>query len=208
MTTPTSAQLSSLAAHQKGVRRLVRSLLRDEHAAEDVVQEAWVRTLESGPKDPVALRSWLERVARRLALNRLRSNRRRDRRERDTARGESLPSSADIAAHMELQRRLLDAIDELPEPQRAAVRDRYLGELTPTEIARRDGISVDTVKSRLARGRALLRDRLDRSSGGWEGAWAAVFLPLAQPSRELSVALTTTAPTAPLSLGLGTRAAD
>lgn len=196
MPPPSSADLASLAAHQVRVRTLVHALLRDEHAADDVVQEAWVRTIESGPRDPGALRLWFERVARRIALNRLRGERRRGWRERETARDEALPSSADIAAGVELHKRLLDALQALPEPQRSAVRDRYFGELTPTEIARRDGVSVDTVKSRLARGRALLRERLDEGTGQGRGAWSTAFLPLALPIREMSAQLAASAATA------------
>ncbi|MFT4541140.1 MAG: DNA-directed RNA polymerase specialized sigma24 family protein [Planctomycetota bacterium] len=40
----------------------------------------------------------------------------------------------------QLQRRLLDAFEELPEPKRSALGDRYLGELTPTQLAKRDGL--------------------------------------------------------------------
>ncbi|MEM6569500.1 MAG: sigma-70 family RNA polymerase sigma factor, partial [Planctomycetota bacterium] len=191
MTTPTSAQLDALLAHQGRVRSLVRALLRDEHAAEDVVQEAWIRTLETGPRDAGALRTWFERVARNLARNRMRGRVRRDHHERAAARRDRAPSSAEIAEEVELQRRLLDEVERLPEPHRSVLRDRYLGELTPTAIAKRDGLSLDTVKSRLARARAQLRERLDAQSRHEGKTWSVVFAPLAlAPKASLVSSLT------------------
>lgn len=177
---PADFHLALLARHQDRVRALVQALLSDEHAAEDVVQDAWVRALERGPRDPEASGAWFARVAERLALNRLRSRRNRDARERLVARDEAVPSSAEIAARVELERRVLDAIDALPELHRAVLRDRYLGELAPTALARRDGLSLETVKSRLARARAALRKELDREPFDDGAPWSLALLPLVE----------------------------
>ncbi|HLQ36557.1 MAG TPA: sigma factor-like helix-turn-helix DNA-binding protein, partial [Planctomycetota bacterium] len=52
---------------------------------------------------------------------------------------------------------------------------RYLKELAPTEIAARTGEPLATVKSRLQRGLALLRERLDRDGADWRPALCAAF---------------------------------
>jgi len=133
--------LQALALHQERVRALAWALLRDEHAAEDVVQDTWVRALERRPHELRSGGAWFSQVARRFALNRLRSDARRGSRERQVARLESVPSSAEIAARVELQRVLLDAVEALPEPWRATLRDHDLGDLSLAQIARRDGLA-------------------------------------------------------------------
>lgn len=183
---PTHAQLAALGAHHERMRGLARALLRDEHAAEDVVQDAWVRSLQSGPDDPGALRAWLDTVVRRLAFNRLRGATRRTRREELAAREEQVPSSEEVAAELEASRRLTEAIDELGEPGRSLLRDRYLGGLTPSEIARRDGLTLDTVKGRLARARRALRSGLGKADHGAGDAWRMALLPLASAGRDLA----------------------
>jgi hypothetical protein len=50
---------------------------------------------------------------------------------------------------------------------------RYYEDMTPAEIAARQGIPVETVRTRLKRGLARLRDTLDRRHGGKRAAWSA-----------------------------------
>lgn len=172
-----------VALHQDRVRAFARALLRDEHAAEDVVQDTWVRALERRPGDLHSGAGWFVQVARRFALNRLRSDARRTSRERRVARPEAVPSSAEIAARVELQRVLLDALEALPDPWRATLRDHDLGELSLAEIARRDGLAPETVRSRLLRARQMLREALAQrrfhAADGHEQHWSAALLVLA-----------------------------
>ena len=77
------------------------------------------------------------------------------------------------------QARLLAAVRELSEPSRSTVWARYYEGLAPREIAARDGVRVETVKTRLARGLDALRKHFDREHGGDRSAWIAAFLPLA-----------------------------
>jgi len=63
------------------LRRLARGLLYDRHGAEDVVQEAWLAALASGPRS-MPLGAWLACTVRRLAQNRRRAEARRRERER------------------------------------------------------------------------------------------------------------------------------
>jgi hypothetical protein len=59
-----------------------------------------------------------------------------------------------------------DALARLPSPYRAAIVSCYLEGLTHDEAAVRHCCPVGTIRSRLARGRALLKDRLERSGVG------------------------------------------
>jgi RNA polymerase sigma-70 factor (ECF subfamily) len=63
-----------VAAHQRGLVRFLVRMLRDEEAARDLAQEAFVRAL-SGLREfrgDAELRTWLFRIARNLAVSRLR----------------------------------------------------------------------------------------------------------------------------------------
>src|SRR5258705_10488158 len=53
-----------LLAHAGFVRSVARSLLADENAVDDVVQQTWLAALEKPPREPGALRRWLARGAR------------------------------------------------------------------------------------------------------------------------------------------------
>ena len=69
-----------LLRHTEWMRRLAYSLIFDEQRAEDVVQEAWLTSLEAPPRQAGALGAWLRTVVRNRSLKVLRSeSRRRDR---------------------------------------------------------------------------------------------------------------------------------
>ena len=146
------------------LRRLARGLLFDPHGAEDVVQEAWLAALRVQP--PAArLGAWLSVAVRNLAQNRRREEARRARRERAAARAEAQAAVDDGAAHIEVLRRLLDALDRLEEPYRSAVMLRYLEDQPPRAIARRLGVPVNTARTHVRRGLERLRRDLDGERG-------------------------------------------
>lgn len=162
--------------HREFVRALARRLLADEHAAEDVAQEACIAALESPPKSNEAARAWLTRVVRNLSFNVLREKERRARREKTVAREEA--SEPDVDARIETQRRVLEAVTALREPYKTTIWMRWFEGLPPREIARRLDLPVETVKSRLKRGLAELQLALDREFGDRE-RWLSALAPLA-----------------------------
>src|SRR5262249_28900190 len=95
-----------LLQHQRYLRRLVRNLVRDENAAEDLVQTTWLAALEQPPRSPDALRSWLARVARNLSFNRRRAEANEARRRERAAREGSWPPADEVAAELELAERV------------------------------------------------------------------------------------------------------
>ena len=175
-----------LVQHAGFVRALARGLLTDSSEADDVVQETWLAAMTRPPRHAANLRGWLGTVARNFAFQRNRSGKRRSDRERRAARPDRLPSAAELAERMELQRRLLAELESLPEPFRSTLHYRYFDDLTPTEIAERLDIPVKTVKSRLRRALEKLRVKLDARHGGDRSAWSAVLLPLALPTAPMA----------------------
>ncbi|MCB9882453.1 MAG: sigma-70 family RNA polymerase sigma factor [Planctomycetes bacterium] len=165
----------SLLTHAPWLRALVRSLLRDEAAVEDVVQESFVVALEHRPMEVRSMRHWLGTVARRLALTRGRGEERRQRRERATARCEEVPSTSEMVERLASQERVVHAVIRLPEPPRTTILLRYYEELTPTEIADRLGLPLTTVCSRLDRGLELLRKALAERYG--PARWRQLIVP-------------------------------
>ncbi len=131
--------------------------------AEDVFQATFLvlaRCADSIRKR-ASLASWLHGVARRLAC-RARADlaRRRDREQRAARRDVAGPAAE--AACRELHAVLDEELARLPEAYRAALVLCYLEDLTHDEAARRLDCPAGTVKSRLSRGRELLRGRLAR----------------------------------------------
>ncbi|MEM7310190.1 MAG: sigma-70 family RNA polymerase sigma factor [Planctomycetota bacterium] len=164
-----------------GLRRLARGLLFDPSSADDAVQDAWVAALRTDP--PAAgRRAWLASAARKLSLSRRRDEARRRAREERAARGEAVPSAGDSAARLELTRRVVDAVGELEEPYRSAILLRFFDDLPPREIARRQGVPVNTVRTRVRRGLERLRLTLDPGETGDRAGLLACLAPLAGPS--------------------------
>lgn len=169
-----SAIEHELQLHATALRGLARDLV-GERDADDLVQETALQALRAPPRRPGPLGGWLAGVVRHLAFRLRRGERRRTRREQLVARAEAQPPDAAVEDHDTL-RRLTEAVLALPEPYRGAVFLRYLRDLTPSEVAARSGEPVATIKSRLQRGLALLRERLDREGRGeWRGALATTF---------------------------------
>ncbi|HEX6883483.1 MAG TPA: sigma-70 family RNA polymerase sigma factor [Planctomycetota bacterium] len=176
METRSTLPLESLLQHAPRLRALARSLVRDEHAVEDLVQETWVRAVERGPAGSPW--GWLARVLRNEAVQQRRSGSARAARERAAALPEA---TGDEHRRFGLQKELMEAIEELQEPYRRAILLRYFDGLPPRRIATRLGLPVKTVKTRLARGLELLRAILDRRHGSRE-SWLGALLPLARAS--------------------------
>lgn len=181
MTSPDAIpRLEQALAHEQFVRAVARGVLGGDGEVEDVLQETFLAAWQKGPRQPGALRSWLGTVARRLALDRRRSSGRRETREAIAARPEALPSPAEIAVREETRRRLVSAVLALEEPYRTTLLWRYYSGLSLSEIAARQGVPSDTVRTRVQRGLTQLRQRLDAQHGGDRRAWGLALVPLVQ----------------------------
>lgn len=167
----------ALLDHGEWIRRFARSLVRDVHVADDLVQETWLAALRARPDDDRPLRPWLARVLRNFAVQRNRRERRAPFEPREVdPEPDDLPSPEELLERAEQAARLVRAITALDEPYRSTVLLRYHEGLRSSEIARRQKLSPGTVRSRLKRGLDLVRERLDREAGGRE-AWVVALLP-------------------------------
>ena len=176
MTPPFDAE-RELQRHGASLHALARALLGDPQHADDAVQDTAVYALQRPPRHAASTGGWLRSVLRNVVRQGRRAQRRRDARELAVAKSEAVPAADAVAARRELAIGVVEAVHALPEPYRETVWQRYFEELSPAVIALRNGVPVATVKSRLQRGLAMLRERLDRDGerGDWRAGLATAF---------------------------------
>ena len=139
--------------YEREYPRLLRALLAiggDEGAAEDAVQEAFVRGYTQGLGSLDRPGAWLLVVATRVLF--------RDRRRRVTAVAvETLPSGGNELDFAVERADLLNALRQLPERQRAIIVARYFYDLSYGEIATAFAITSGTVGATLSQAIGNLR---------------------------------------------------
>jgi RNA polymerase sigma-70 factor (ECF subfamily) len=158
----------SALAHADALYNFARWLAHDPVEAEDLVQEAYARALGAAQQFDAGsnLRAWLFRILRNAFLDR----RRRLKREFPQLDDEDVAADDEAtepgAGELQLdQIRSLVAADvsaavhALPESFRTVILLDLEG-MTESEVAHVLGCATGTVKSRLSRARAVLRDRL------------------------------------------------
>lgn len=141
---------------------LARWLMRDEQEAEDVLQEAYLRAVKSfhgfhGTEG----RPWLLTIVRNSCFSRLRQLRGRGLAasfdEEIHGVMENAPTPESLLLEQELRQSVHQALEELPVEFREILVLRELEGMSYKEIAAIADISMGTVMSRLARGRAMLQ---------------------------------------------------
>ncbi|MGA2095310.1 MAG: sigma-70 family RNA polymerase sigma factor [Candidatus Acidiferrum sp.] len=142
--------------------RVARGVLRNSADAEDVAQEAILRAYRRFERlrDRERFRSWLVRIAFRLAIDRTRSSKRREVRETLWSQAAPRPSTEDLAASSEFQEHLDRAMEELPEKHRLVLLLAAMQGHTLEEVAAMLGLPLGTVKSRLFFARKQLAEKL------------------------------------------------
>jgi RNA polymerase sigma-70 factor (ECF subfamily) len=161
--------------HQRAVINVIHRSIGDAWEAEDLAQRVFVQVYRSASryKPSAKFTTWLFTIVRNTVLN---EYRRRSRHAADSLEAMAQPQHPDgvgvqitdpqaadpgeTMAQRELQDRILEAIERLPEQQRVAViLCRYEG-LPYEEIARVLKCSVSAVKSLLHRARQTLKEEL------------------------------------------------
>ena len=163
--TPGGSWDAWLARHGPALLLLARQWADSRAAAEDLVQEAFVRFWRTRDRaaDPVA---YLFGCLRGCGLERLRGERRR--RDRETAAavpadapaGDAWFHPAQSAERDERRRRIEAALATLPPEQREVVTMKLWGGLSFPQIASAVGVSPDTAASRYRYALAKLRGQL------------------------------------------------
>jgi RNA polymerase sigma-70 factor (ECF subfamily) len=145
---------------QERLWRHARRLVRDDAAAWDVLQEAWMSILKNLRRleDPGAFSGWAYRIVTFRCMDHLRRGKRQRRLEEEQAVRAPEPAEETDDDVEELR----VALDELNVDQRAILSLHYKEELGVDRIAEILDIPVGTVKSRLHRARAALKERMER----------------------------------------------
>jgi RNA polymerase sigma-70 factor (ECF subfamily) len=160
-----------ILANQGFLQRLARGIVGDDSAADDVVQQTWLAAIERPPRSRASMRGWLARVVRNTATNRARSEVRRADHERRFASEEAHNADDSMELRLEVQRRVVEAVQRLDEPYKRAIYLRYHEDRSPRDIAEQSMLPEATVKTHLRRGLALLRGDLDRALGDDRRTW-------------------------------------
>jgi RNA polymerase sigma-70 factor (ECF subfamily) len=149
------------AAHEGELRSFLRRRLRDAAAADDLLQDVFVKAMRQGQgfctlEQP---RAWLFEVARHAAIDRERTRRDaepiEDHAEQLAAADPDAPPPVDALTNC-----LTRVIDELAPEDAQIVRACDIGGQTVRAYAELRGVGLAAAKSRLLRARQRLRDRL------------------------------------------------
>jgi RNA polymerase sigma-70 factor (ECF subfamily) len=138
---------------------------------EDLAQETFLRAYRNialfDPERGAAFSTWLMTIARNLAINEkaklgLRKEQSGGFRDENYERTEKSPQ--EILEQRSLKSRVQEAISRLPEKFHTAVVLSYFDELSLEEIAQIENCPVGTIKSRVFRGKQILREILEREN--------------------------------------------
>ncbi|MFV0428643.1 MAG: RNA polymerase sigma factor SigE [Arachnia sp.] len=161
-TAPTWAEL--VRDHSQRVYRLAYRLTGNRHDAEDLTQDVFVRVFKSiNTFKPGTLEGWLHRITTNLFLD---SARRRQRIRIDALSSApdhvwgTADSTEDLHLDGTLEPDVAQALGQLSPEQRVAVVLCDIEGLSYEEISEVLDVKLGTVRSRIARGRALLREDL------------------------------------------------
>lgn len=158
-----------VAEHADAVYRLALRLTGNQHDAEDLTQETFLRVFRSLDKyKRGTFRGWVHRVETNLFLDQARR--------KQTIRFEALPENYDDVPGSEadplqafqdanLDPALQKALDELHPDYRVAVVLCDVVGMSYDEISDTLGVKIGTVRSRIHRGRAQLRASLQTANG-------------------------------------------
>jgi RNA polymerase sigma-70 factor (ECF subfamily) len=155
-----AAFLQLFHQHRLPLFRFAYRMTRSVADGEDIVQECFLELLRPGCSyDPAMtpLRTYLFGVVRRQSLQRLAKRARHSEREGPTLHG---PSPERQLLRMELEDAVVRAVTALPDEMREVLILAHYEQMAIAEIARVIGVESTTVKSRLQRARAELRETL------------------------------------------------
>ena len=193
-----------VAAYTQKLYRLAYGLLGNHHDAEEVVQESFVRAYRGLDhfRGDSSFETWMHRITVNLARNKFHWNRRRGA-GMTVSLSEPYESADDsepvteidlpdtsyspdrLMQKAEMQKNVAGGMNALPESLREAMVLRHVKDMSYEEIAGILNCPVGTVKSRIARGRELLREYLMKLDGE-----SGTMLPLEKMGKPKKVELT------------------
>ena len=166
-----------IALHSAKLYKVAYALLGSRQDAEEVVQDTFLRAYRAlhAFRGESSLETWLHRITVNLARNKFQWNHRRG-----GGLNVSLTADADddsgaeteqdvpdrrmepdlVLEHDEIGKNIMKALNSLPDNLRETMLLRHVNDMPYEQIAQRLDCKVGTVKSRLSRGREMLRDYL------------------------------------------------
>lgn len=154
---------SELAARSIGrLTAVARMILRDEYAAQDAVQEAFIQAWRSLPglREPDRFEAWLRRLLVRACFSSYRRSKRVATTEVRLTPGDE-PAFGGPERDMDIHDQLERGLAKLPKDQRAVVVLVYYLDLPLADAAQALGVPLGTTKSRLNRATQALRAAID-----------------------------------------------
>jgi len=142
--------------YSQNIYGYVRSIVRDDHEAEDVTQHVFAKlmtTLVKYDDRGVPFFAWLLRMARNVAIDHLRAN-------RLTPTEEVLDPTSSSGVDLDQVETVRAALAAIPEEQREVVVLRHVVGLSPAEIADRMGRTESSIHGLHHRGRRALQQEL------------------------------------------------
>ncbi len=161
------AQKGELSAFEELVKKyqkmiLAHSLkiLKDIEKAKDATQEAFVKAYENIKKFKLgkSFKPWIYKIATNICYDVIKKNSRLTKLEFEPI--EEHESYLDRLIHKEQIQKLMNAFRELPSMYKTAIEDYYFKHLSYKDIAFEMDVSINTVKTRIRRGKILLRKEL------------------------------------------------
>ncbi len=150
--------------------RVARRMGCAQDEAEDLVQSTLLKAFQGWERfDGRYLRSWLIRILRNERLMTFRSARSEEPLDDVEAELPPEPPFWEEVAWRDEAGRILESLSELPEPYRFAVHLCDVEELSYEEAAAAMDVPIGTVRSRLFRGRVMLREKLRVPAAAPEG---------------------------------------
>lgn len=166
--------------HSQKLFRVAFGFLGNREDAEEVVQDAFLRAYKAlGEfRGDASFETWMHRITLNLARNRYHWNKRRGEGVKQSISAPPSGGTADLPEHQdldlpdrkeqpdlrmehrELEQNILNGLKRLPDTLREAMILRHMNDCSYERIADLLDCKVGTIKSRLARGRSLLRDYL------------------------------------------------
>lgn len=147
--------------YERAMVGLARGLVGSDHLAREAVQETWVRVIRfAGSYDGRAsVKTWMYTILTNKCRDLRTTERNRSRRERERRAAPSTPE------HERLDPRVAAAVSELEEPGRETLILCFCRGMTHSQAADILGVPIGTVKSRVHKAMARLRERLGVATG-------------------------------------------
>lgn len=159
-----TAYESLVRAYEQVAFRAAYLITRDEHEAADAAQDAFLRAYHAigSFEQGKPFRPWLMRIVTNLALNRVQASARHAKLNeqylKEMNASEDKHSPEQTAVEQERGERLMQAVGRLSHEERTLLSLRYFLELPEAEVAEALNVPQGTVKSRLHRTLAKLRE--------------------------------------------------